>query len=962
MATLLNNLTLNSSTLNPLIKQPLTLQLAVAQGAKAQLDPQAFAVIATEFATASALATFASGVLSVFGDASTDTLTIARDAAGRLLINGGAVAISGGTATVANTSLLQVFGQGGDDVLTLDETQGALPSANMFGGSGNDRLIGGSGADLLFGQAGDDTLLGKGGNDLLFGGDGKDVLTGGAGNDQVFGQAGDDRLIWNPGDGSDLFEGGDGNDTAEINGGNGAETFTATANGARVRVDRVDPAPFSIDAGTIENFVINLNGGDDQFTAGNGLAALARFTVDGGTGNDTITGGDGNDTLLGGDGNDLIQGGRGNDVALLGAGDDSFVWNPGDGSDTVEGQAGSDTLRFNGANIAERIDLAANGSRVRLARDIANIVMDANDMEVFEINAVGGSDAITVGDLTGTDARQVAIHLAGSGGAGDGAADTVSVNAGNAADSIVIVGSGASVSVSGLAARTSVDGLEGANDTLVINAFAGNDRIDASSLPAGTVKLTIDAGAGNDTVIGSAGNDILIGGDGNDTITGGRGNDTAFMGAGDDTFIWNPGDGSDIVEGQDGKDTLQFNGANVAERIEVAANGSRVLMTRDVGNVVMDLNGIERIDLHALGGADNVHVGDLSGTTVTELAIDMGAANGSADGQADLIGVDGTAGDDVVRIAGGGAGFKVIGLHAQIDFSHLDISDRLTISGLAGSDVIDASAFNGGLQLELNGGAGADKLIGSFASDLTIGGTGNDTALMGGGDDTFVWNPGDGSDIVEGQAGNDTLQFNGANVAERINIAANGSRVHLTRDIGNITMDLNSTELVAVKTLGGADTVIVDDLGGTATKEVHIDLGNSAGGGDGQSDTVIVNATGGSDVVTLQLIGGSLVINGLAAHIVIDHFEPGDRLQINLLGGDDVLDASALTTPAMQLFGFGGDGNDVLIGSAGNDTLNGDAGDDVLNGGPGLDVLDGGAGNNVTIQMVGIADDTHASF
>jgi Ca2+-binding RTX toxin-like protein len=138
---------------------------------------------------------------------------------------------------------------------------------------------------------------------------------------------GNDRMIWNPGDGTDLFEGGDGIDTAEVNGGNGAETFTITANGARVRFDRVSPAPFSLDIGTTENLVLNMNGGDDTFTAGNGLAALINLTVDGGAGNDTITGGDGND---------VITGGRGSDTALLGAGDDTFVWNPGDGNDVVE--------------------------------------------------------------------------------------------------------------------------------------------------------------------------------------------------------------------------------------------------------------------------------------------------------------------------------------------------------------------------------------------------------------------------------------------------------------------------------------------------------------------------------------------------------------------------------------------------------------------------------------------------
>ena len=79
-----------------------------------------------------------------------------------------------------------------------------------------------------------------------------------------------------------------------------------------------------------------------------------------------LNGGDGNDTIIGSAGNDIVIGGRGNDTALLGAGDDTFVWNPGDGSDTVDGQAGIDTLLFNGANIAEKIDISANGARARL--------------------------------------------------------------------------------------------------------------------------------------------------------------------------------------------------------------------------------------------------------------------------------------------------------------------------------------------------------------------------------------------------------------------------------------------------------------------------------------------------------------------------------------------------------------------------------------------------------------------
>ena len=74
-------------------------------------------------------------------------------------MNGGAVPIMGGTATVANTSLIEAFGQDGNDTIALDEANGALPAAELFGGAGNDTITGGSGNDLLFGQAGADTLI-----------------------------------------------------------------------------------------------------------------------------------------------------------------------------------------------------------------------------------------------------------------------------------------------------------------------------------------------------------------------------------------------------------------------------------------------------------------------------------------------------------------------------------------------------------------------------------------------------------------------------------------------------------------------------------------------------------------------------------------------------------------------------------------------------------------------------------
>ena len=905
----------------------------------------------------STTSTFIGGVLTALGNNDANTIEFSRNAAGTILVNGGAVPVVGGTPTVANTSLITAFGLGGNDVITLNEANGALPKASLFGGAGNDVLTGGSGNDLLFCQADNDTLLGKGGFDALFGGAGNDVLTGGDADDQMFGEAGDDRMIWNPGDDSDLMEGGAGIDTAEVNGGNGAENFTTTANGARVRFDRIDPAPFAIDIGTSEKLVVNMNGGDDFFSASGNLAALISVQVDGGTGNDTILGSNGNDLLLGGDGNDFIDGQQGNDTAFLGAGNDVFQWDPGDGSDVVEGQDGSDTMLFNGSAGNEIFAASANGGRALFTRNLGNIVMDLNGVEKIDLNALGGTDTVTVNDLSGTDVTEVNVDLAGTigGTAGDGAADTVIAHATAGNDVIDVVGAGTSVSVLGLAARINVTNSEGANDSLTVNGGGGDDAITATTLPAGVVKLTIDGGAGDDTILGSQGADTLIGGDGDDFIFGDNGDDVAFMGAGDDVFQWNPGDGNDTVEGQDGTDTMLFFGANISENVDISANGGRVLFNRNVASVVMDLNDVEHIDFRALGGVDNIVIGDLSGTDATQIDLDLRGPNGGGDGAADSVTVNATQGADAFGVAGDAGGINVFGLQADVNiFFPEGANDRLILNGQGGDDVIDATGLEAGaIQLTMNGGLGRDLFLGSEGNDLINGGDGDDTALMGAGDDTFVWNPGDDNDTVEGQDGFDTMLFNGANISENVDIFANGGRALFFRNVANVTMDLNDVEHIQFNALGGADNINVEDLSGTDVTQVDISLASTIGGtaGDGQADTVTAHGTAGDDVAVVVGDANGVSVLGLAAQISVTGGESAlDRLVISAGAGDDVLEASSVSGGAIGLTLDGGAGDDILIGGDGNDVLLGGAGDDVLIGGPGADVLDGGDGDDVILS------------
>ena len=485
-------------------------------------------------------AVFALGLLAVVGDAHDNTIVVSRDAAGQIVVNGGAVRILGATPTVANTRTIVVVGLDGNDTISLDEANGALPRATLIGGSGDDTLTGGSGNDLLIGQAGNDQLLGKGGTDQLFGGGDNDTLTGGDGNDQAFGEAGDDLMIWNPGDDTDLNEGGDGVDTAQVNGGNGAEVFTATTpDGTRVRFDRTDPAPFSVDIGTTENLQLNANGGNDSFTATGNLAPLIAISVDGGAGDDTILGSNGADRLAGGPGKDFIDGNQGADVGLLGADDDVFQWDPGDGSDIVEGGDGFDTMLFNGANVNESFDVSPNGQRVRFFRNVGNITMDTAGVENIDLNALGGADNVVVNDMTGTDLTDVHVDLAQVPGSGvdDGQADNVTVN-GTAGNDVAIVGQqGTDLQVVNLKPTVTVSASSPETDHLTVAALDGDDVVDASGVSGASALLSLDGGNGDDALIGGPGNDTISGGAGDDVLVGGDGIDTLDGGPGDDTLI-----------------------------------------------------------------------------------------------------------------------------------------------------------------------------------------------------------------------------------------------------------------------------------------------------------------------------------------------------------------------------------------------------------------------------------------
>jgi Ca2+-binding RTX toxin-like protein len=407
-------------------------------------------------------------------------------------------------------------------------------------------------------------------------------------------------------------------------------------------------------------------------------------------------------------------------------------------------------MSFNGSAAVEQFHLSASGSHARFTRDVGSITMDLDGIEQVDVASVGGNDALTVDDLTGTDVKTVNNDLAGTAGGttpGAGTAQTI-VNGTNGADGIVAAGSGGAATVSGLAATVNVVHGDASRDQLGIFALGGNDRVDASALRADAAKLGVDGGAGDDTLLGGAGDDVLGGADGNDTVDGNQGADIALLGTGDDRFVWDPGDGSDVVEGQDGHDAMTFNGANIAEKFDVSANGRRVHFTRDVGSILMDLAGVEEIDVNALGGPDQLTVNDLSGTDLTEIQPDLSAGNGVDDGAADQVVVNGTAGNDAITASGRAGKVSVAGLAATVDITNAKATqDQLAINGQAGDDAITGAGLTAdAIQFQADGGDG---------NDVITGGDGNDTLRGGAGDDLLQGGP--GQDALDGGTGNNVL-------------------------------------------------------------------------------------------------------------------------------------------------------------------------------------------------------------
>ena len=408
------------------------------------------------------------------------------------------------------------------------------------------------------------TINSGAGADIIIGSNGAEVVSAGSGNDVVLLGDGNDVLVWNPGDGNDTVEGQAGTDLLRFNGANINENIGIAANGGRALFTR-DVAAITMDLNGIEQIEYNAVGGADTVVV-NPLA-----------------------------GTDVTQISI-NLAGVLGG---------------AVGDGAADTVRLTGGSGVDNIT----------ADFVAGAITALHGATAITITTVEpANDNLSLEGGDGNDTLSVGAALAGK-------LATLNVDGGVGTDTVIVLGTGGPDTIMAnavtpfvsVASVHLIDTL--ATENLRLEGLAGDDTLGAAAFAPPFV-LTLDGGAGADTLFGSSGADVLLGGDDNDVLDGNPGSDVVFGGAGNDVFVWDPGDGSDTLEGESGTDTLQFHTSNISEIINIAPNGARVLLTRDVATITMDLNGIEQIDLTLLGGNDTVNT---VGLPTTSQFLDGGA-------------------------------------------------------------------------------------------------------------------------------------------------------------------------------------------------------------------------------------------------------------------------------------------------------------------------------------------------
>lgn len=895
-----------------------------------------------------------------------------------------------------------LFGGDGNDRLEAGDASGGLGGSGNYlaGGAGDDQLIGREGADWLAGGTGTDLLLGAAGGDILEGesGDG-DVVEGGAGTDQYIFRRGDGRDTAfdaadtsRPGDPSSAISAqvqginagararnwaGDGRFTVDgsVLGGEDAISFGAGitmsniilsrpsapqggagndliirladpatgawngrdelvvkdwfvdtrrvewlrfANGEEIRIGdltsfKIGTSANDVIIGTLGNdFLYGGDGNDklfglagddfgiggkgDDFVAGDSdddwvMGSEGKDVVVGGAGRDTAFGDDGDDDVYGGDGNDLVVGGRGTDWVVGGAGDDVFRYNRGDGRDTMFDAYVSAWAKVRVNGVYQPGFREEDG---KIYRD-AQLIFDGQSW----LGRFDYDDA--------TNTLSYLVPPADGSVAASAGADTLEFGVGVDIDDIQLRRSGGDLELA-VTRNGGAESFDSVADKIIVKEWfstgatietfqfveTGGHNVAAMTLAGGTDgadTLTgsvsqanwLTGNAGDDAVIGGAADDILNGNAGRDHLRGGDGSDVLYGGAGDD-------------------------------RLE--GGGGQIIYDPEFGTSVDN----RRPDLLVGGSGTDVAVYEASSNAY----LSNSAANTGEAYRDGYVGIEG-----------------------------------------------------------IEGGAGSDRLGGDEGDNLLAGGGGNDLLMAGAGDDVYLVNASGGADVIRegaltveevldeaGRPNTALYNFTWTSLGERkvngrefrdcyqltITRKGSGEIVYQSRE----TVDFTYKKKEAGKAIGDVSMPPaalwpaangqwrIAFATGNGLQRVWERLSIAADGDASGRDVLEIGpnlslsdlsfARSGADGADLVVQVGPSAAN----RVTIEKQAGGGRVETLQL--DDGLSANLAS---LKINEAGGDGDDLVVGTAGADSLTGAAGHDVLSGGAGFDRLDGGSGDDV---------------
>jgi Ca2+-binding RTX toxin-like protein len=837
----------------------------------------------------------------------------------------------------------ELQGREGDDFL-----DGGAGDDRLFGMAGNDTLHGGEGNDALAGDAGDDRLSGGAGRDALWGGAGNDTLDGGEGRDVLIGGAGDDVYVFGAGDTAFDF---DGASTVRFGEGiaprdlslrrqvvNGVPVYSIGLNGAATDAEKLilrisqdaQLAAFAFADGTVldHEALLHETWVDQQVLVGgaeNDLldAYAGEDWLRGGEGDDLLIGRRGADRLDGEAGDDILAGGPGDDALSGGEGSDTYLYAKGDGDDRVSEDgdvASTDILRFTDATSAE-----------------VTVVRRPNGDLLI---SVAGAGSVTVTDFYNSPTRRI---------------ERIEFADGTILDSAALA-------------------------SLSVPPISGTDGDDVlTGTPHGDV---IRGGAGNDTLDGAGGPDILEGGPGADTyrLPAFGGVDRAVEdGAETSTVTLDPGIGFNALAVSCSGDDLVIGlraGSSGLALADFYAGQTNWIIRSAAGETK---TAQELIDFLATAPSPGTPAEyrqaylDSARAQYAAYLASFGASGGvqvNVQAPSDAATIyksppyyeSGSGGIYYLNIADitGGPSANILDLRA---------SGPAMVEALGGNDLIDNqgrgfanTAPFVSIGSFLNGGAGDDRILGSWSADTLYGGGGGNDVLAGSdGNDTYLVFAGDTGNVTINEVtdvdfGGGHSGFPGARDSTDTLILSGMAFRDVTFSVGTFlstaTFPPASRATLNISWGTGSASVVFPDPNNPL-------LAQYPGASYGVETIRFADGT----VLTLDQILPDLVTATLGT--------PGDEYTVVGTAEDDVLNApppffspAGLTEYRTTLDGregndalAGGGQNDVLIGGPGYDILSGRGGDDILVGGAGDDQLYGGQGSDLFLFEIGWGQD-----